>query len=136
MTRVAIVVDGTLPAGQGANVAACLAVGLGAGVPALAGQPLCDATGFGSLSSSPLPIAVLCGDAASFERLMLRLAQPRPADAHCVLFPRYAQAIHTAEEYRQRHAGSAHAREPMLGLALAGPSAWVRRLTGALPLLR
>lgn len=135
MMRVAIVVDGTLPAGQAANVASCVAAGLGAGVPGLAGQALCDAAGLASLSSSSLPIAVLRGENAGFARLLQQLAE-RPAGAHCVLFPRYAQAMHTAEDYWQRHAGSDHTGEPMLGVGLAGPSAWVRRLTGALPLLR
>lgn len=135
MMRVALVVDGALPAGQAANVAACLAAGLGAAVPSLAGQALCDAAGLASLSSSSLPIAVLCGDDAGFARLLQQLAG-RPAGAYCVLFPRYAQAMHTAEDYWRRHAGSDHTGEPMLGVGLAGPPAWVRSLTGALPLLR
>lgn len=135
MRRVSIVVDGALPAGQAANVAACIAAGLGAGVPELAGQTLRDAAGFASLSSSSLPIAILRGDEASLASLFSAVAR-RPEQLCCVLFPRYAQALHSAPDYWQRHAGTDHAGEPLLGLGLAGPSDQVRRLTGALPLLR
>ena len=135
MKRACVVLDGSLPAGQAANVAACLAAGLGAGVPQFAGQPLRDAAGLASLSSASLPIAVLRGDEAIFRRLLEHLVLP-PDEAYCVLFPRYAQAMHAAGDYWQRHAATDHAGEALLGLGLAGPADWIRRLTGALPLLR
>jgi hypothetical protein len=135
MTRLCIVVDASLPPGQAANVAACIGAGLAGARPGLASQPLRDAAGFLSLGSSSLPIAVLSADGAGLAQLLHTLKQ-RPADGHCVLFPRYAQALHSAAEYWERHAVTDHAAEPMLAIGLAGPPSWVRRLTGALPLLR
>nr|WP_297356615.1 DUF2000 domain-containing protein [uncultured Caldimonas sp.] len=135
MTRLCIVVEASLPPGEAANIAACIAAGLAGARPGLASQPLRDAAGFESLGSSSLPIAVLSTDGAGLAQQLQSLKQ-RPPDASCVVFPRYAQAMHSAAEYWERHATTDHMAEPMLGIGLAGPPAWVRRLTGALPLLR
>jgi hypothetical protein len=77
--RVAVVLDGELAPGVAANVAACIAAGLGAMLPGLAGRPLVDADGFASASSAHLPIAILRGAAAAISALLARLAQsPKP----------------------------------------------------------
>jgi hypothetical protein len=132
--RAAIALDGELAPGAAANVAACIAAGLGAAVPGLAGLPLLDADGFRSASSAHLPIPILRCASSGFAALLGR--SDAPDGGAVVVFPGYAQRLHTAEEYWREHALRSLRTEGLLGLGLAGPAAWVRSLTGALPLFR
>lgn len=69
--------------------------------------------------------------------IMVRLAKGiEPNIGRATLFPAYAQAIHTASEYWNRHRQTIHANESMLGLGLRGRKRWVNSLTGSLPLWR
>lgn len=131
----AVALAGELPVGIAANVAACIAAGLGAAVPGWAGRPLVDAENLTSASSAHLPIPVLRCTAAGFAALLER-SRVRPEGAALVVFPRYAQRMHTAEEYWREHARRALVTEELLGVGFAGPRAWVRSLTGSMPLLR
>ena len=133
--RACIALRAGLPVGHAANVAACIAAGLAHGAEGLAGQALCDADGRESLSSATLPIAILGADDAGLAALWRRAADAVPT-GRCVLFPHYAQAMHGVEDYWAAHAAARHSEQPLLGIGLVGPQAWVRRLTGALPLLR
>lgn len=132
--RAAVVLDGELAPGVAANVAACIAAGFGATLPALAGRPLVDADGFASASSAHLPIAILRGAAAAFSVLVGRGGAP--GGGAVVVFPSFAQRIHTVEEYWREHALRSMRTEAMLGLGLVGPASWVRSLTGSLSLFR
>ncbi len=133
--RACIVLQPGLPVGQAANVAACIAAGLAHAAEGLAGQPLRDADGRESLSSAALPIAVLGADETGLAALWRRAGES-PSAGRCVLFPRYAQTMHEVQGYWAAHADARHGEQPLLGLGFAGPQAWVRRLTGALPLLK
>lgn len=53
-----------------------------------------------------------------------------------VVFPRYAQRLHTAETSWEEHTRRALVAEPLLGIGLTGARTWVRSPTGDLPLLR
>lgn len=132
--RAAIVLDGELTPGVAANVAACIAAGLGATLPALAGRPLVDADGFPSASSAHLPIAILRSAAAALSALVEHARAPDGGAV--VVFPSFAQRIHTVEAYWREHALRSMRTEAMLGIGLVGPASWVRSLTGSLSLFR
>jgi hypothetical protein len=131
----AIALEEALPIGVAANVAACIAAGLVAALPGWAGQPLADKDGLSSASSSHLPIPILRCSSSQFTALLDR-AQTRPDGSALVVFPRFARSIHTVEDYWVEHARRSLRLEELLGLGLAGPRTWIRRLTGSIPLLR
>jgi len=133
--KVVLVLSSELGPGTAANVTACLAAGLAAGLPGWAGRPLSDASGISSVASSHLPIAILAADASRMAELALKLAQPR-AQGCIALFPAYAQSIHDAQAYWKHHQSSSHTNEVLFGVGFAGPKRWVNSLTGSLPLLR
>lgn len=133
--RISLVLDAGLGVGHAANVAACIAAGLAGGWPGLAGQPLRDANGLATASSCRYPVTVLRGDATVFTRLLEQLPGA-PNEARAVLFPGYARQLHDASRYWSEHEQRDHRHEPLLGIGLVGPKAWIRQLTGALPLLK
>lgn len=53
-----------------------------------------------------------------------------------VPLPCFARAMNDFAAYAAAVPGRGLAQEPLDGLGLAGPTAWVRSLTGSLPLLR
>lgn len=133
--RVAIVIDPALPPGLVANTAGAIGIGLGAAMPALAAVRLQDAAGRRFAVGSTLPVPILKADEAALRALLLR-AFPVPEGAVLVPFPRFARAIHDFASYRDAVPLRDLADEPLEGIGLAGPTAWVRSLTGSLPLLR
>lgn len=135
--KVALVLSADLAPGAAANVAACLSAGLSAARPGWAGQPLADAAGLASVASSHLPITILRAEREALQAIVRRLAEgTREPDALVSLFPAYAQAMHEAEAYWERHARTSHVEHDLLGLGLHGPKRWVARLSGSLPLWR
>ena len=134
--KVAIVLATDLPCGRAANIAACLAAGIAAGAPTWAGRPLRDQDHIESAASSHVPIIVLCADPQRMTALAAKLTRARPTDCRLSLFPTYAQDIHDAPTYHDRHERTQHTREALLGVAIAGNKAWVNGLTGSLPILR
>jgi hypothetical protein len=133
--RVAVVLDPSLPPGLLANTAAVICIGLGAAVPSLAGVVLRDAAGRPVAVGSMRPVPVLRGDGAVLGALLER-ASPAPDGAAVVPFPRFSRAMHDFEEYRAALPRADLAAATLDGVGLAGPAAWVRSLTGSLPLLR
>jgi hypothetical protein len=135
--KVAIVLASELAPGAAANIAACLAAGLAAARPVWAGRPLVDAVGLASVASSHLPIVILRAAPEQLGTLLQRLAKgPVDPDATVSLFPAYAQTLHDAQAYWQRHAATTHAGQELLGVGLQGPGRWVARLSGSLALWR
>lgn len=135
--KVAIVLTSCLGVGEAANVAACIAAGLAASLPAWAGRPLVDADGVASCAASHLPIVMLAADEARMASLLERWAAGLPMkDAAASLFPAYAQSMHEATAYWQRHAEVSHRAERLLGIGFSGRKKWVNSLVGSLPLLR
>jgi hypothetical protein len=133
--RVAIIVDPALTPGELANTIAVLGIGLGAAQPALAGAVLADREGRSFHISANRPVPVLQAGADVLAALLLK-ALPPPEGAIVVPFPRFARQLHDYREYEAVIPERDLATEPIDGLALAGPSKWVRSLTGALKLLR
>ncbi|OWV91496.1 hypothetical protein ATY78_15710 [Rhizobium sp. R635] len=133
--RVAVIVEPALPAGELANTVAVLSIGLGAAVPALAGTRLTDQAGRIFHISANKPVPVLQAAAADLRSLLLK-ALPAPDGALVVPFPRFARALHVYADYEASMPKRDLSSEAIDGVGLAGPTKWVRSLTGSLKLLR
>ncbi len=134
--RIAIVVNPELPQGLLANTVGAISIGIGAKLPVLAARRLEDAKGRRIDISSSLPVPVLQADDEALRRLMLKaLAGADPAGA-IVPFPAFARALHIYADYEASLPGRDLGEEKIDGLGIAGPSKWVKSLTGSLKLLR
>lgn len=133
--RLAIIVEPSLALGFLANTVAVIGIGLGAALPDLANTPLTDSAGREVMNSANRPLPVLQASAEQIAQLLLK-ALPAPEGAIIVPFPAYARSLHSFAEYRAQFPGRDLARERIEGLGLAGPSKWIKSLTGSLKLLR
>lgn len=133
--RIAVVVAPSLALGFLANTVAVIGVGLGAALPGLANTPLIDAADRSVLNSANRPLPVLQAEPAQIGQLLLK-ALPAPHGAAVVPFPAFARSLHSFGDYRAQFPMRNLAQERIEGLGLAGPSKWVKSLTGALKLLR
>lgn len=133
--KIVLVVRPELATGTLLNIAACLTAGITANNPQYAGKALQDQAGLRSSASSHLPVVVLKGNDAVFQRILTELTA-NASDGSLCIFPAYAQAIHQADQYWQVHQETVHTGEQISGLALSGTKKWLNRLTGNLALLR
>ncbi|PLX35827.1 MAG: DUF2000 domain-containing protein [Hyphomicrobiales bacterium] len=133
--RLAIIVNPDLPAGLIANTAGAIGIGLGAALPALAADRLTDMEGRTIETSSNRPVPILQADGDTIQALLLK-AIPQDGIRAVVPFPAFARALHAYEDYTATFPSRDLAHEAIDGLGLAGPSKWVRSLTGSLKLLR
>ncbi|MGY5801721.1 DUF2000 domain-containing protein [Rhizobium hainanense] len=133
--RLAIVINPALPLGLIANTAGAIAIGLGARFPALAAQQLADRQERAIDISSNLPVPMLQADADAIRSLLLK-ALPQQGERAVVVFPAFARSLHDYREYEATFPGRDLAEEVIDGLGIAGPSKWVKSLTGSLKLLR
>ena len=133
--RVAIIVDPSLVPGELANTVAVLGIGLGAAASALAGAQLSDKEGRQFHISANRPVPVLQANTEVLRALLLK-ALPPPDGAIVVPFPRFARQLHDYRDYETSMPERDLASETVDGVGLAGPSKWVRSLTGSLKLLR
>ncbi|ENN87403.1 hypothetical protein RHSP_27501 [Rhizobium freirei PRF 81] len=133
--RLAIVINPDLPLGLIANTAGAIAIGLGARFPALAARQLVDSEGRTVDISSNTPVPMLQADADTIRSLLLKALQQQSERA-VVAFPAFARSLHDYREYETRFPDRDLAAEAIDGLGIAGPSKWVKSLTGSLKLLR
>lgn len=133
--RVAIIVNPDLPPGLIANTTGAIAIGLGARLPALAARGLTDLASRTIDISSNKPVPILQADTETIRALMLK-ALPRQSERAVVPFPAFARFLHDYAEYETAFPGRDLSKETIDGLGLAGPSKWVRSLTGSLKLLK
>lgn len=133
--RLAIVVNPDLPVGLIANTAGAIAVGLGAKLPALAARQLTDRADRTIDISSSRPVPILQADATAIRALMLR-ALPQSGERAVVPFPAFARSLHDYGEYESTFPARDISEETIDGIGIAGPSKWVKSLTGSLKLLR
>ena len=134
-TRIAIIVNPTLPLGLLANTAGAISIGLGARVPALAARRLIDRQGRTIDISSSLPVPILQAHADTIRSLMLK-AMEQTENRAVVPFPAFARSLHDYRDYEAAFPDRDLAEEEIDGLGLAGPSKWIKSLTGSLKLLR
>jgi len=133
--RIAIVVDPGLPLGLLANTVATIAVGLGAAEPAFANTSLVDREGRHVKNSADRPVPILQAPSETIRSLLLK-AVPPPEGGIVVPFPAFARSLHAFADYRAQFPTIDLATETIDGLGIAGPSKWVKSLTGSLKLLR
>ena len=133
--RLAIVVNPALPLGLVANTVGAISIGLGAKFPALAARQLTDREARIIDISSNMPVPVLQADAETITSLLLKVL-PRQDDRAVVPFPAFARSLHDYREYEATFLDRDLVGEAIDGLGLAGPSKWVKSLTGSLKLLR
>lgn len=133
--RLAIIVNPELPLGLIANTAGAIAVGLGARLPALAGRKLTDSMARTIDISANRPVPILQADAPGLRALILK-ALPGDESRAIVPFPAFARSLHAYADYEATFPDRDLAEEEIDGLGIAGPSKWVRSLTGSLKLLR
>lgn len=131
----AIIVNPELPLGLIANTTGAIAIGMGARLPSLAARGLTDRGSRTIDISSNRPVPILQADAGTIRALMLK-ALPRQGERAVVPFPAFARALHDYAEYETAFPERDLSEETIDGLGLAGPSKWVRSLTGSLKLLR
>ncbi len=134
--RVVVIVAPDMPLGLVANSVGVIAVGLGAQCPHLSASALSDAGGrqFASVCNEPMP--VLQADRAAIRDVMLKAFARRPEGAAIVPFPAFARSIHIFADYEKALGTRSLDEEEIDGIGLAGPSAWIKSLTGSLKLLR
>jgi hypothetical protein len=133
--RIAIVINPDLPLGLIANTASAIAIGLGARFPGLAAQSLTDSEDRTIDISSNMPVPMLQADADTIRSLLLK-ALTQQEERAIVPFPAFARSLHDYREYEATFPGRDLAGETIDGLGIAGPSKWVKSLTGSLKLLR
>ncbi|AYG67304.1 MULTISPECIES: DUF2000 domain-containing protein [unclassified Rhizobium] len=133
--RLAIVINPALPLGLIANTTGAIAIGLSAKFPALAARQLTDREGRTIDISSNMPVPILQADAETIRSLLLKTL-PVEDDRAVVPFPGFARSLHDYREYEATFPDRDLAGETIDGLGLAGPSKWVKSLTGSLKLLR
>jgi hypothetical protein len=133
--RLAIVVNPELPLGLIANTVGAIAIGLGAKRPDLGNATLADREGHAIDISSNRPVPILAADAATLNAVLGK-ALSRDDGCALVAFPAFARALHDYRDYETTFPDRNLDEEVIDGIGLAGPTRWVRSLTGSLRLLR
>ncbi len=133
--RLAIIVNPELSLGLLANTVGAISIGLGAKLPFIAARQLVDKTGIAIDISSDRPVPILQADAETIRAIALKAAVFEERQA-VVAFPAFARSLHVYVEYEAAFPEKELATEVIDGLGIAGPSKWVRSLTGSLKLLR
>src|SRR5690349_3306234 len=132
--RIAIVVDGGLPAGLAANAAAVLALTLGRHTDGVLGADAVDADGRAHLGITALTVPILSATQETLHHLVV--AADATDDVLAVDFASVAQAARTYRDYTNRLAEAGTADHAYVGLGLAGPKRAINRLVGSLRLYR
>lgn len=133
--RLAIIVNPILPLGIVANTVGAISVGIGATFPYLAARRLTDQQGLTISISADRSVPVLQADETTIRFLMIKAMADVEGRA-VVPFPAFARSLHVFADYEAAFANCDLAAEPIDGLGIAGPSKWVKSLTGSLKLLR
>lgn len=133
--RIAIIVDPSLPPGLIANTVATIGIGIGAVDASFGNTPLQDVAGRAVQTSANRPVPILQASPEVIGALLMK-ALPVPDGGMVVPFPRFARQIHLFADYLAEFPRRDLQEEIMEGLGVAGPTNWVKSLTGSLKLLR
>jgi hypothetical protein len=134
-TKVAIIVDASLPIGLAANTAAVLALSLGQRIGSLIGADLKDADGSPHTGITTVPLPILTADANAVKTIRNRAVHEHD-ELLVVDFTDCAQHTRTYDDYAHLLEAAHDETITYLGVALHGPRKQVQKLTGSLPLLR
>jgi hypothetical protein len=131
-TRCVIILDQDLPAGRSANAAAVIALTIGKRHPALAGEPLVDASGFNHPGLIPIGIAILAAAQAELPEIRQKGVL---AGCDVVDFPVEGQQTTDYETFREAVAALEPGALHYLGIALIGQKREIGKIVGRLKLL-
>lgn len=134
--RIAIIINPGLPLGPIANTVGVLSIGIGARLPGLGARQLTDRNGRTADICSNRPVPVLQAEPDMIRALLLRALDQPEEERAIVPFPAFARSLHDYRDYEAAFPDRDLSEEPIDGLGLAGPSKWVKSLTGSLKLLR
>jgi hypothetical protein len=132
--RLAIVVDGDLPAGLAANAAAVLALTLGRHTEGVLGPDVPDADGRLHRGITALNVPILRATPGALRDIVLAAAVAD--DVVTVDFCAEAQSARVYSEYTAKLAATGTSDLGYVGVGLAGSKKAVNRLVGSLPLYR
>lgn len=131
-----IVVDGDMEIGNIANVISILSISLGKLRPDIVGEDTPDAESnmHGGLIQVPVP--VLKADSEKIKEMRVILFSDDFNDVSCVDFTDVAQKCMTYEDYTNTMASTKIDDFTYYGVALAGNTKKINKLTGSFALLR
>ncbi len=132
-TKLAIIIDESLPNWLVANTAAVLALSIGAMQPSLIGNPITDASDIVHVGITTVPIPILSASAAKIREIA---ASARENNLTIVDFTTIASQIHSYPEYEEALNKAKNSDYDYLGIALVGDKKAVNRLTGNLSRLK
>lgn len=130
-----IVLDGALPQGKSANIAAILGISLGRALPEVVGPDVSDGSGTVHPGIIAFPVPILRGDRESLRALREKLRTEPFSGLFAAEFTDLAQGCRTYGEFQERMAAAPEDGLRYLGIAVCGEKKLVNRLTGNLPLL-
>lgn len=131
-----IIIDGSLPLGIIANIAAILGITLGKRIPEAVGADVADQSGSVHMGIIQFPVPILRGSPETIRQIREKLNQPDFQALMAADFSDLAQGCRTYAEFTDRMTHTAEHTLRYLGLVVCGPKRAVNRLTGNLPLLR
>ncbi len=129
-----IVLDKNLPVGLQVNTAAVLATSIGQVGEDVVGPDVEDASGRTHHGITQLPIPILASDGAGILELYEKAASNK--DLYLVSFTSTAQRSRHYDHYIQQLSKCKTDELEFIGIGILGEAGCVRKLTGALPLLR
>lgn len=133
--KIAIVIDPELPLGYLTNTVGAMAIGIGAALPSLGGVLLTDNRQFEIMNSADRPVPILKAKPEKMSELLRKL-EDRPEEAIVVIFPAFARELHTFNDYEEIFPTRDLLNEKIDGIAIAGPTKWVKSVTGSFGLIR
>jgi hypothetical protein len=131
-----MIIDESLPLGLIANTAAVLGVSIGAYAREMVGEDVFDGERCVHPGITQLSIPLLQGCSASIAELRRKVQELADPALYSVDFCDVAQKSKHYEHYRSRLAETRGDELQYLGMALYGPDAQVKALTGQMALLR
>ncbi len=129
-----IIIDGSLPLGEIANIAAILGITLGDKISDLIGADVYDSAGKKHAGIIKIPVPVLKASREALKLLRLKLFDPQFSELITVDFTDLAQSCKTYDEFIGRMSSSQDLN--YIGLAIFGDKKRVTKLTGSLPLMK
>lgn len=131
--KCAVIIDGSLPVGVIANIAAILGITAGMKAPYIVGEDVYDSEGSSHSGIIRFPVPVLKGNAEILKDIHKKAEELGISAAD---FTGLAQSCKTYDEYILKMSVSSESSLEYLGIAVFGDKRSVNRLTGSLPLLK
>ncbi len=131
-----IVIDGTLPLGEIANISAILGLTMGMKNPAVIGNDVTDSSGNIHAGIIKFPVPILKGDREMLKNIKIKLLDSCYSELSTVDFTELAQGCKTYDEYTDKMKKTSEDDLNYIGIAICGSRKKINKLTGNLPLLK